>query len=435
MIGPPLIALILAAGIFLTIRLNVVQVFRFGYIFRETLGKMAAPRQKYAPGEITPFQALSTALAATVGTGNIAGVATALFLGGPGAIFWMWVSAFFGMATKFAEVTLAVHFREKKGDRIAGGPMYYLKNGLNLPGLALLYAFFGALAAFGIGNLVQANSVADAVQATFGFPPVLTGLALALVGGLVILGGIKRIALIASTLVPIMAISYFASCLYILIIHASSIPPALAEIVAAAFHGRAAAGGVAGATVFQAWRFGISRGIFTNEAGLGSASIAHAAAQTTHPARQGLWGVIEVFIDTHVICTVTALVLLVTGAYASGLEGAAMTAEAFSRGLPGEAGQFVVSIGLSIFAFTTVLSWSYYGEKCFEYILGSRYISIYRITWILFIVVGALGGLRVVWALSDILNGLMAFPNLVGLVGLSGLLARLSKDYFTGRSG
>ena len=410
-----------------------MQVNRFGFILRHTLGTMTAPRPRDGSGEITPFQALSTALAATVGTGNIAGVATALFLGGPGAIFWMWVSAFFGMATKFAEVTLAVHFRVTKGGSIAGGPMYYLQQGLNRPGLALLYSFFGSLAAFGIGNLVQANSVADAVQATFGYPPYLSGLLLAIAGGLVILGGIKRIALVASTMVPLMALSYFAGCLYILAANAALVPAALEEIFAGAFQGRAAAGGLAGVTVFQAWRFGISRGIFTNEAGLGSASIAHAAARTTHPVRQGLWGVVEVFIDTHVICTVTALALLVTGAYASGLEGAAMTADAFSRGLPGEAGQFLVSVGLCFFAFSTVLSWSYYGEKCFEFILGSRYVFFYRATWILFIFIGALGGLRVVWALADILNGFMAFPNLIGLVGLSGLLARLSREYFSGQ--
>ena len=313
---------------------------------------------------------------------------------------------------------------------MVGGPMYFLERGLKMPFLALLFATFGSLAAFGIGNMVQANSVADAVQSTFGLSPYFTGIAMAFLSALVILGGIRRIAVVTSAVIPLMAAFYLVGALYILLAFRDQIPQAFATIFAAAFQGQAAVGGFAGATVLQAWRFGISRGIFTNEAGLGSASIAHAVARTTHPARQGMWGILEVFLDTHVVCTITALVLLVTGAAQSGLEGAAMTVEAFSIGLPGTSGQYVIAVGLSFFAFSTLLSWSYYGEKCFEYIMGGRGAFFYRILWIVIIPIGALGGLRAVWALADILNGLMALPNLVGLIGLSGLLVRLTREYF-----
>jgi len=422
-------------GIFLTFRLQLIQLRRFFYIFKNTLGSLtAAGGGSKASGEITPFQALTTALAATVGTGNIAGVATAIFLGGPGAIFWMWVSAFFGMAIKYSEIVLAVHYRTTVGGGIAGGPMYFLEKGLKKPFLAVLFAAFGSLAAFGIGNMVQANSVADAVRASFGVPVYITGFILAFLSGLIILGGIKRIGLITSSIVPFMAFFYLSASLLILFFFRQEIPEALGHIFVGAFSGQAAVGGAAGATVLSAWRYGISRGIFTNEAGLGSASIAHAAARTTHPVRQGIWGVMEVFIDTHVVCTMTALVLLTTGAWETGLEGAAMTVEAFSRGIPGNLGQYVVTIGLIFFAFSTVISWAYYGEKCIEYLLGSRSVRFYRYFWILFIIVGSLGGLRVVWALADILNGLMAFPNLVGLLGLSGVLSRLTKEYFASKS-
>ncbi len=425
----PLTFIIFAAGLFLTARLRLLQGRKFFTVIRSTLGEILKPSDR-AAGEISPFQALTTALAATIGTGNIAGVATAIFLGGPGAIFWMWVSAFLGMATKYSEIVLAVYYRSRIKGEMAGGPMYFLEQGLKMPFLALLFATFGSLAAFGIGNMVQANSVADAVQSTFGISPFFTGLAMALLGALVILGGIRRIAVVTSAVIPLMAAFYVAGAFFILLTFRAQIPQAFATIFAAAFQGQAAVGGFAGATVLQAWRFGISRGIFTNEAGLGSASIAHAVARTTHPARQGMWGILEVFVDTHVVCTITALVLLVTGAAQSGLEGAAMTVEAFSIGLPGTSGQYVIALGLSFFAFSTLLSWSYYGEKCFEYIMGGRGALFYRILWIVIIPIGAAGGLRTIWALADILNGLMALPNLVGLIGLSGVLVRLTREYF-----
>lgn len=345
-------------------------------------------------------------------------------------MFWMWFSAFFGMVTKYSEIVLAVHYREKRsGSGTVGGPMYFLQKGLNNRMLAVFFAFFGSLAAFGIGNMVQANSVADAVNEAFGLPPFLTGFILAIIAGAVILGGIKRIASITEKLVPFMAALYVLGALIILILHMDLIPGALASIFNLAFTREAAVGGFVGVGVREAVRFGVARGIFTNEAGLGSASIAHASARTDHPVAQGVWGIIEVFIDTLVICTLTALVILVTGALDSGLEGAALTTEAFNRGLPGPGG-LIVAVGLIFFAFTTLLAWSFYGEKCFEFLFGTKASLRYRQVWIPFILVGAVGGLRQIWSLADTLNGLMAIPNLIGLVGMSGLVVKLTRGYF-----
>lgn len=417
-------------GLYLTLRSSFLALRRFPAAVRLTLGSLFR-REKRRPraGEISPFQALTTALAATVGTGNIAGVATAITLGGPGAIFWMWVSAFLGMTTKFAEIILAVHYRRRfPGGGYAGGPMYALKYGLHRPFLAALFALFGAAAAFGIGNLVQANSLADVARSTFGIPPLVTGIVLAGLTAAVILGGIRRIGLITEKMVPAMAVFYAGGSLIILAIHYPALPAALAEIVRGAFSGRAAAGGFAGAGVLQAMRYGVTRGVFSNEAGLGSASIAHAAARTDHPVRQGLWGIMEVFIDTHIICTMTALILLVTGAWTGSQEGASMTAEAFNRGLPGPGGVIVVT-GLIFFAFSTLLSWSYYGEKCFEFLAGGGGLF-YRLAWILIIVVGATGGLRAVWTLADTLNAFMAVPNVFALLGLSGVFLQLNRQFW-----
>ena len=430
--GWPAAALLLAAGFYLTMRSGFVPLRRFFTIFRLTLGSLFRPRQEQVPaaaGDISPFQALTTALAATVGTGNIAGVATAITLGGPGSIFWLWVSAFFGMTTKFAEVILAVRFRVTRSDAaFAGGPMYTLKQGLGSATLGLIYAFFGAIAAFGIGNLVQANSVASVLNTAFGTPPLQTGILLALLVALVILGGIRRIGRITEKLVPLMALLYVGGSLAVLIICHRQIGPALLEIISGAFTGRAAVGGFAGAGVLQAIRYGVIRGVFSNEAGLGSASIAHAVAETDHPVRQGLWGIVEVFIVSYVICTMTALVVLVTGAWKGSLEGASMTAAAFNTVLP-LTGNFIVSTALVLFAFSTLLSWSYYGEQCFEYMIGGgRFL--YRLLWTVGIVVGALGGLRPIWALADSLNALMILPNLIGLLGMSGLLVRLNREFW-----
>jgi len=430
--GWPVAMLLVSAGLFLTVRCGFLPLRRFFSVFRLALGNLFFPGRGRSPaerGDILPFQALTTALAATVGTGNIAGVATAITLGGPGAVFWMWVSAFLGMTTKFAEIVLAVRFRvSSSGAAFAGGPMYALKHGLGSPGLGLTYAFFGAIAAFGIGNLVQANSVAVVLQSAFGISPLKTGILLALLIALVILGGIRRIGKITEKLVPMMALLYIGGSLVVLLLSYQKIGPALAEIIGCAFTGCAAVGGFAGAGVLQAIRYGVIRGVFSNEAGLGSASIAHAVAVTDHPVRQGLWGIVEVFIVSYIICTLTALVLLVTGAWTGPLEGASMTAAAFNSVLP-VAGNVIVSTALVLFAFSTLLSWSYYGEQCFEYLFGGgRYL--YRLLWTIGIIVGALGGLRPVWALADSLNALMILPNLIGLLGMSDLLVRLNREFW-----
>lgn len=433
--GPPMLILIVGTGIYLTLGLKLIQINKFSYVLKNTLFKMFEKAQK-GEGEVTPFQALATALAATVGTGNIAGVATAIALGGPGAIFWMLLSAFVGMATKFSEVVLAVHYRERKPDgSFAGGPMYYLEKGLKQKWLAIIFAIFGAIAAFGIGNMVQANSVAASLETTFKIPKLVTGIVLAALTALVILGGLKRLAAVTEKLVPFMAAFYIIGALIVVLINITKLPSAIGMIIGHAFTGSAAVGGFAGATVMMAMRRGVARGVFSNEAGLGSAPIAHAAATTDHPVRQGLWGIFEVFMDTIVICTLTSLTILTTGVWtevdAAGkqLTGAALTAAAFNKGIPGLGG-IIVSVGILLFAFSTLLSWSYYGEKCAEYLLGVNVKIFYRIIWIPFVVIGAIGGLEPLWDLADTLNGLMAIPNLIGLIGLSGIIFKLTKDFF-----
>ncbi len=426
----PLAALILSAGIYLMVRYRFLPLRRFGAAFGLTFGSLFfSPRNRPATGDISPYQALTTALAATVGTGNIAGVATAITLGGPGALFWMWVSAFFGLAIKFSEIVLAVYYRRRLPDgHIAGGPMYVLEQGLKRRWLGLGFALFASLAAFGIGNLVQANSAAQVARSAWGLPPLLTGVVMAVITAIVILGGIERIGSFTSRLIPLMALLYVGGALAILVLEYQRIPMALAEIFAGAVTGRAAAGGFAGAGVLQALRYGAARGVFSNEAGLGSASIAHAAAKTDHPVRQGLWGIMEVFIDTHLICTVTGLVLIVTGVWTTSLEGASMTAEAFTRVLHGP-GELIVSAGLLLFAFSTIISWSYYGEKSFEYLTGGGQVF-YRLIWAGVVVVGATGRLYTIWALADALNAMMAIPNLVGVLSLSTLVIKLNHQFW-----
>lgn len=426
--GPPILVLIVGTGIYLSLKTGFFSITKLGYILKNTLLKMFDKSQK-GEGEVTAFQAVATALAATVGTGNIAGVATAIALGGPGAVFWMWVAAILGMTTKFSEVVLAVQYREKTEDgRFVGGPMYYIQNGLHQKWLAMIFAIFGALAAFGIGNMVQSNSVAASLTATFNVNPWVTGIVLAVITALVIIGGIKRIGAFTEKLVPFMAAIYIAGGLIILIMNAAKIPAAFALIVSRAFTGSAAVGGFAGSTILMSMRYGIARGVFTNEAGLGSAPIAHAAATTDHPVRQGLWGVFEVFVDTIIICSLTALVIITSGVWETGMTGAALTTEAFNSSLPG--GGYIVAIGIVLFAFSTIVGWEYYGERCCEYIAGPKSIMIYRILWIPFVVVGAIGGLEFVWALADTLNGLMAIPNLIGVLALSGVVFKLTKEFF-----
>ncbi len=433
--GPYMLVLIVGTGICLTIRTYFLQVFKFGYMWKNTIGKMME-RPEGAEGAITPFQALATALAGTIGTGNIAGVATAIATGGPGAVFWMWLSAFFGMVTKYAEVVLAVRYRVKRPDGgWAGGPMYYISRGMgeNWKWLATLFAFFGVFASFGIGNMTQANSMADVMATTFSIPHNVTGIVILVLAGLVIVGGIKRIAQVTEKLVPFMAIFYVVGGLIILATRLSAIPEAFALIFRHAFTPTAAVGGFAGATVRKAMTLGVARGVFSNEAGLGSAPIAHAMAQTNHPVRQALWGIFEVFADTIVVCSITALSIIVTGAWQSGITGASLTSHAFNLGLPGPGG-IIVAIGVFLFAYSTLISWAFYGEKCTEYLLGTSAAKIYRYVFLPFIYVGAVGALEPIWLLADTLNGLMAVPNLIALLALSGVVVRLTKEYFAENS-
>ena len=430
--GPLIIILIIGTGTYLSIMTKFFSITKLGFILKNTLLKMFAKDDK-GEGEVTAFQAVATALAATVGTGNIAGVATAIALGGPGAVFWMWLAAIMGMTTKFAEVVLAVNFREKTPDgRFVGGPMYYITNGLgkSWKWLAVIFATFGTLASFGIGCMVQSNSVALSAESTFGVPVLVTGIVLAILTAVVIVGGIKRIGAFTEKLVPFMAALYILGGLWLIISNAGKLPYAFSLIFGNAFTGTAAVGGFTGTVMMQAIRFGVARGIFTNEAGLGSAPIAHAAATTDHPVRQGLWGVFEVFTDTIVICSITALAILVTGVWETGESGAVLSAMAFDVGLPG-IGRYIVSVGLILFAYSTILGWEYYGERCLEYLAGTKPIMAYRLIWVVAVVVGAIGGLGFMWDLADTLNGLMAFPNLIGVLMLSPVVFKLTKEFFT----
>ena len=427
--GPPMLILLVGTGFFLTLRLRGLQ---FRELFPALYLALIRRKEKEGEGDVSHFQALMTALAATVGTGNIAGVATAIAAGGPGALFWMWVTGLVGMATKYAEALLAVKYRVvgERGE-MAGGPMYYLEHGLKQKWLGVLFALFTVLASFGIGNMVQANSVADSLRESFGIPAVWSGLAIALATGLVILGGIHSIARVASAIVPTMIVFYMLGGLVVLAINWRGIPDIFLYVVQDAFTPTAAVGGFAGATVMQAIRFGVARGVFSNESGLGSAAIAAAAAKTRHPVRQALVSMTQTFIDTIVVCSVTGFVIIATGAWKTGATGAALTTSAFSTGLPGTSGGIIVSIGLALFAYSTLLGWSYYGEKALEYLVGStRFVIYYRIVWVLLTVVGANLALNTVWAFADVMNGAMAIPNLVALLGLSGVVVKETRDYF-----
>lgn len=429
--GPPMLTLLGLTGIFLTIGTLFVSWRKIGYAFRLLFDKSLSEGQ----GEVKPFNALMTALSATVGTGNIAGVATAIALGGPGAIFYMWLIALFGMATKYSEAVCAVTYREKDANgSYVGGPMYYLKNGVGekIPGLGRIlgYAFavFGAVAAFGIGNAVQVNSMADALGTNFSVPAWSTGIVVAVLVGVVILGGIKRIADVAGKLVPTMIVLYIGAGLVVLIINAAKIPEAFSLIFYHAFNPVAAAGGFAGAAVAAAIRFGVARGVFSNESGLGSAAIAHAAAKTNNPVRQGLIAMLGTFIDTIIVCTITALCILTSGEWLSGVTGASLTSNAFGASFTG--GNYVVTVALVVFAFTTILGWSYYGERCWQFLFKENSVIIYRILWVLAALFFANQKVDFVWNLSDTLNGLMAVPNLIGLLILSPMIFKITKEYF-----
>lgn len=430
--GPPMLVLIVGTGIFLTFRIKFVSFRYLPYALKLAFSRH---QDKSSEGDISHFQALMTALAATIGTGNIAGVATAVTLGGPGAVFWMWVTALVGMATKYSEAILSVKYRivDKNGE-MAGGPMYFLERGLNAKWLGLIFAFFGAVAAFGIGNMVQSNSTAEAIKSAFNVPLIYSGIALAILTALVILGGIQSIGKVTSLLVPFMAVFYIAGGLVIIFMNIDQIPAAFSYIMKAAFagHGPLAAG-FAGATVAQAIRYGVARGVFSNEAGLGSAPIAAAAAKTDHPARQALVSMTGTFLDTIVVCSITGLVLAITGVWQNAnpdtLTGSALTTAAFSSAL-GKWGVWIVAIGIILFAYSTILGWAYYGEKCAEYLCGEKIIMPYRVVFVVFVAIGASVKLAMVWDFADAMNAMMAIPNLIGLILLSKVIASETKDFF-----
>ena len=429
--GAPMIVLLMGTGVLLTILTGAVQFRYLGFALKEVLGKLT--QRGTGDGNVSPFQAVSTALASTVGVGNIAGVATALTLGGPGALFWLWISGVLGMCTKFAEIVIALHYREPDATgTMRGGAMYTLRKGLGLPWLGTIFALLTSLAAFGIGNMVQANSVADSLQSSrLGVSPMITGLVLAAVTAAVILGGIQRIGQVTQVLVPFMSVLYLAGGLLIILLHIADIPAAVGLVLEGAFTGTAATGGFAGSTVALALRFGIARGLFSNEAGLGSAPMVHSAAQTDHPARQGLYGIFEVFVDTVLVCTVTGLAILVTNSWQSGMTGAALSGEAFRLGLPGVFGDIIVTSSILLFSFSTVIGWSYYGETAIVYLLGAKAALPYRLVWLVFIYLGATGSLQLIWSISDTLNGLMAIPNLVSVLFSIPILLKLKKEFFS----
>ncbi|WOT05661.1 alanine/glycine:cation symporter family protein [Shewanella youngdeokensis] len=431
--GPITLCLLVGTGLYLTIRLKLIQVFKLplalSLLFKPATGK----------GDLSSFAALCTALSATIGTGNIVGVATAIKIGGPGALFWMWLAAFFGMATKYAECMLAVKYRttDARGN-IAGGPMYYIERGLGLKWLANIFAVFGVgVAFFGIGTFAQVNAISDAMTIAFNVPTWVTALVLTLMVAAVTLGGVKRIANVAQKLVPTMALGYVLACLWILVMFADQIVPALQLVVHSAFTPISAAGGFLGATVAQALQIGIARGVFSNESGLGSAPIAAAAAKTNEPVEQGMVSMTGTFFDTILICTMTGLVLIMTGVWSGDTAGAAMTSAAFSTGGSAIIGQYVVTIALVCFAFTTILGWHYYGERCWYYLTGARLgeqgIKIYQMIFLSLIAGGAFIQLDLIWMLADTVNGLMAIPNLIALIGLRHIIIAETDKYFAKR--
>lgn len=447
--GVPMIALLIGSGIYLTFLLRGVQFRELGHSLWLAFVKRHEPG---AQGDISHYQALMTALAATVGVGNIAGVGTAIAAGGPGALFWMWVTGLFGMATKYSEAVLGVKYRvvDERGN-MSGGPMYYLTRGVGGTFgriLGFLFAVFAAIAAFGIGDMVQSNSVADAMRSSFGIPPVWTGVVIAVLAGAVILGGIKSIGRVTSFFVPIMIGFYVLGALIVLIINWRGIDDIVRFVISDAFKPTAPIGAFLGASVRDAVRWGFARGIFSNESGLGTGGIAAAAAQSERPATQGLVSMTQTFIDTIVVCSMTGFVIVATGAWmkmdpdtGKALTGAPLTAQAFSTGLPGDWGHYIVAIGLALFAFSTILGWGYYGERAIEYLIGVRWIKYYRVLFVIGAFVGAAvlefgtaRGLQLVWGFSDVMNGAMAIPNLIGLLILSRVVAQETREYRATRS-
>lgn len=426
--GLPLIGMLLATGVYFTVKLKLVQIRKLKLAFACIFKK-----DENDEGDVSSFQALCTALSSTIGTGNIVGVATAIAAGGPGALFWMWISAFFGMATKYSEGLLAIRYRIKdENGEIAGGPMYYLENGLKSKLLAKIFAFFAvAVALLGIGTFTQVKSISDALQISFNIPPVVTAILLTVSVGFITIGGIKRISIVAEKVIPMMCVFYVSGVVLILLTHLTILPQTIALIIEEAFSLSAMFGGGAGVTMMMAMQKGISRGIFSNESGLGSAPIAAAAAKTDSCVEQGLVSMTGTFIDTIVICTMTGLAIIITNSHTSGLAGAAMTTLAFEQGLfiP-VIGKYIVNIGLVFFAFTTIIGWNYYGERAIYYLKGLKAIKYYKLLFIVFIAIGPFLSIDAIFILADIVNGCMAFPNLIGLIGLRKEIITLTQEYF-----
>ncbi|GAB6149314.1 sodium:alanine symporter [Clostridium novyi A str. BKT29909] len=428
--GPPLLILLVGTGIYLTVRLGILQIFKLPLALKYVFGKDDELEEE---GDVSSFAALCTALSATIGTGNIVGVTTAIKAGGPGAIFWMWIAAFFGMATKYAEGLLAVKYRTvDENGQMAGGPMYYIENGLGIKWLAKIFAVFGiGVAFFGIGTFAQVKAISQVAKVTFNIPIIITAIVITALVALVTIGGIKNIASVAEKVVPFMAVFYIIGALLILVFNINALPSAIKLIIKSAFTPTAALGGFLGTTVMKTIQSGIARGVFSNESGLGSAPIAAAAAKTKSCVRQGLISMTGTFFDTILICTMTGIVLIVTGAWSSDFEGAAMTTHAFNIGIPVPyLGKIIVAIGLIFFAFTTILGWNYYGERCMVYLAGVKAIKPYKIVYIVLVAMGSFIGLDLIWIIADIVNGLMAIPNLIALIGLSGVIVAETKKFF-----
>ncbi len=441
--GPIMLTLLIGTGLLLSVRMGFPQFTKFVYVMKNTIGSMFSSKQRTADESgVSPFQAVATAMAGTIGTGSITGVATALVSGGPGAIFWMWVSALLGMVTKYSEILLSLHFREKNEDgQWVGGPMYYIQNGLGWKWLAMIFAFFVAIACLGTGNATQGNSIAVALESTLHINPLITGIVLTVFVGAVILGGIRRIASVTEKLVPFMAVFYVVVAVVALVLNAPKIPAALSLIISEAFSFQSAAGGAAGYGIMMAMRYGFARGVFSNEAGLGSAPIAHAASSAKNPVDQAMWGMFEVFFTTIIICSCTALVILTSGSLgtvdpATGavLSGSALSIAAYNSVIPGIGG-VCVALGTVLFAVSTILGWAYYGEKSIEYLFNKNQgaVKAYRVLYTLVVFVGCASGsanLDLIWNISDTSNGLMAIPNLIGIVMLSGIVVKTTKEYF-----
>lgn len=432
--GPIMLAFLIGAGLLFSISLKFLQFRKFGYMMKNTLlGIFSKHQHAKDKSGVSPFQAVATAMAGTIGTGSIAGLATAIAMGGPGAIFWMWISALLGMTTKFSEIVLSLKFREKnKNGEWVGGPMYYIKNGLGLKWLAALFAIFGMCACLGTGNATQSNSIAVGLKATFNIEPWITGIVLTVIAAFVILGGMRRIASVNEKMVPLMAVFFVICSVVALVINFKEIPAAFSLIFKEAFNFKSAAGGVAGYGVLTAMHYGFSRGVFSNEAGLGSAPIAHAASSTKDPVKQGLWGMFEVFFTTIVICTLSGIVVLTAGHWSTGeFEGAALSIKSFNEIIPGIGG-IGVTLATVFFALSTILGWAYYGEVCVGYLFSKhpKAVWVYRCIYVAVVFIGTVSKLDVIWSISEMMNGLMIIPNLIGIIGLFKVVKKTTAEHF-----